>query len=426
MKKIVLALLACALLALPSQAGENATLRMAWWGGTERHEATLKAIQAFEAKNPGVTIKGEYMGWSGYLERLTTQMGSGSEADIIQMDWAWLALFSKSGDGFYNMLSKPGLVDTGAYDQKWLDQATVNGKLNGLPVSFTTQYFILNKTMFDRAGVALPKTWDDLIAAGEAFKEKLGPDYYCLDVNRNQTIYMTHSWIFQKTGKMFVDPATGGIGLSVDEITDWFNFYLKLNQSNAMVPLSVHAAASGDSDSGVQEQPNFVEGKWAGTYNWDSTLTMILATPKKEFEFVLGEFLTQANAKSSGRIGRPAQIMGVSRNSKNPEIATRFVNFLLTTPEAAEILKVTRGVMLAKPAYETLRARNLISPIQQSAVDQLDGVDVYNPHPFFEDPRVLQLLNTTIEEVAYGKVSPREAAESLVREGERILRRLNR
>ena len=29
-------------------------LRFSWWGGGERHEAFLKAIKLFEAKNPGV------------------------------------------------------------------------------------------------------------------------------------------------------------------------------------------------------------------------------------------------------------------------------------------------------------------------------------------------------------------------------------
>ena len=40
-------------------AQDNTTLRFAWWGGASRHEATLKAIKAFEQQNPGVKIKAE-------------------------------------------------------------------------------------------------------------------------------------------------------------------------------------------------------------------------------------------------------------------------------------------------------------------------------------------------------------------------------
>ncbi len=87
MKKMLVALLFLFCLSgISALAGENIELRFAWWGGNDRHEATLAAIKLFEAQNPGVTVKGEYMGWDGYLERLTTQIGSGSEPDIMQID----------------------------------------------------------------------------------------------------------------------------------------------------------------------------------------------------------------------------------------------------------------------------------------------------------------------------------------------------
>jgi oligogalacturonide transport system substrate-binding protein len=75
-------------------------LRFSWWGGSGRHEATLKALRLFEEKNPGVKIKAEYMGFNGYLERLTTQIAGGAEPDVMQINWAWLSMFSKRGNGF--------------------------------------------------------------------------------------------------------------------------------------------------------------------------------------------------------------------------------------------------------------------------------------------------------------------------------------
>jgi len=55
----------------------NITLRFSWWGGDTRHRPTLEAIKLFEAANPGVNVKGEYMGFNGYQERLTTQFSGG-------------------------------------------------------------------------------------------------------------------------------------------------------------------------------------------------------------------------------------------------------------------------------------------------------------------------------------------------------------
>ena len=79
-----------------------AELRMAWWGGESRHVATQKAIAACGEKY-GHTVKGEFTGFDGYLEKLTTQMAGKTEADIIQVNWPWLPLFSKNGDGFANL-----------------------------------------------------------------------------------------------------------------------------------------------------------------------------------------------------------------------------------------------------------------------------------------------------------------------------------
>lgn len=52
---------------------DNVKLRIMWWGSQPRHEATLKALEAYTAKNPHVTFEPEYSGMDGYLDKLSTQ-----------------------------------------------------------------------------------------------------------------------------------------------------------------------------------------------------------------------------------------------------------------------------------------------------------------------------------------------------------------
>ena len=78
--------------------GAPTVLRFAWWGGASRHAATLKALALFEQRNPGLRVKAEYMGFNGYLERLTTQIAGRAEPDLMQINWAWLSTFSKTGE----------------------------------------------------------------------------------------------------------------------------------------------------------------------------------------------------------------------------------------------------------------------------------------------------------------------------------------
>ncbi len=70
---------------------DSSTMRLAWWGGNPtRDERTYKAVEMFEAKNPGVTIETETTGWSGYWDKMNTQAAAGSLPDLMQHDYAYM------------------------------------------------------------------------------------------------------------------------------------------------------------------------------------------------------------------------------------------------------------------------------------------------------------------------------------------------
>src|SRR5690554_1339633 len=93
---IVLLVVGSAFAGGAKEAGKSGTttLRFSWWGGDERHTPTLKALDAYMAKNPNVKVEGEYGGWDGYYQKLVTQLAGGTAADLIQIDQPWLAELS--------------------------------------------------------------------------------------------------------------------------------------------------------------------------------------------------------------------------------------------------------------------------------------------------------------------------------------------
>lgn len=427
MRTRIAMLLCLGLLSLlsPARGGET-EIRFSWWGGGERHEATLTALRQFEAENPGIKIKAEYMGWAGYLERMTTQIGTGSEADIMQLNWAWLTLFSKNGDGFADLRHHADALGLGEYDEKWLTSCIIGGKLNALPVSFTTRFFVWNKTTWDQAGLPLPTTWEDIVEAGPVFKEKLGPDFFPLDIELTSLSNFLASYIFQKTGKMIIDTASGEQGVTTAELRDCLDFYKRLVDKGGITSLSHRAARTGDAETQTYEQNDYITGKWAGAYCWDSNITLMLSTPKPEFQFVLGQYPTQQDAKNSGRIGRPSLTFAIIKNSKHADIAAKLMGYLLTTPEGATTLGSTRGVLLSRPAFAALKEKGLIAPMNLEALDQLADVTVHTPSPYFEDPRVIKVFNDVLEQLSYGKISVDEATAELERALSRTLRRVTR
>ena len=154
-KKLLIVAFALGFVAQVAWAADT-ELRFSWWGGDTRHKPTLDAIKLFEAANPGIKIKAEYMGWGGFTERLTTQISGGNEPDIMQINWAWIStMYSKKGDGFYDLYKAKDVLKLDEWGSN-INYGVRNGKLNAIPISFTARFYLWQKNTLEKAGIAMP------------------------------------------------------------------------------------------------------------------------------------------------------------------------------------------------------------------------------------------------------------------------------
>ncbi len=404
-------------------------LRFAWWGGAGRHEATLKALALFERRH-GVRVKAEYMGFNGYLERLTTQIAGGSEPDVMQINWAWTAMFSKRGNGFADLRRFAGLLDLSQFAAEDLAYGEVGGKLNALPVSFSARVMLWNQAAFERAGLAVPGTWDELFAAGPAFRRALGENAYPLDGELYDMMLLAQSWVQQRHGMAYVDPTQPRVAMTPAAALDWVRIYRRLVDEHVATPLPLRASLGG-AEKPTEQQPDWVVGRWAGNYTWDSVIALRSSTLDKQQRLVLGDFPTLPGALDSGMFGRPTVMYAVSRHAEKngrAEIAARLVNFLLTDPEAAALLGRTRGLPSARGPFEQLREQQRVPPLELAAHDQIHAQRVAGrlkrPAPLFEHARLHKFMREVFETVAYRKTSDEDAARRLVTEGQALLQRI--
>ncbi len=409
-----------------SAAAEDITLRFSWWGASARHEATLKAIKAFEANNPGVTIKGEYMGYDGYVDKLSTQVAGGVEPDIIQIDWAWVTQFSKNGDGFYDMKKAKEINLDNFISASW-KTGVVNGKLNAVPVSYTARVFLMNKSTWDKAGLPLPKTWEDLFAAGKVFEQKLGKDYYPMDGQLNDTLLMAQSYMWQKTGKPWISPNQPKVAYTLAEAEEWVKVYKKMIADHVVPPQQYRVSSGGGHpETPTEQMPDWVTGKFAGDFTWDSTFKPRLSTPPKTTEFDVADYLTMSGAKNSGVIGRPSMMLAIGKNSKHPDLAAKFINWLVSSPEATDIVGTVRGVPMTISAREQLIKANLFTPVETKAMKQIESLKIDSPSPVAEYSRMQSWVREVFEKAVLGKITDQEAAKMLVDETNALLRRISR
>ncbi|WP_417721793.1 ABC transporter substrate-binding protein [Salipiger sp.] len=398
-----------ATLALSAQA-QAADLRMSWWGGDSRHVATQEALKVCGEKH-GHTIAPEFTGFDGYLEKLTTQMAGGTEADIMQVNWPWLPLFSKTGDGFLDLNTVSGTIDLGQWTDDQLATTTVNGKLNGLPLSTTGRVFFFNTTTLEKAGIPTPTTWEEFFSAAQTLREKEGEGYNLFNAVKETAQLLVTLATVQMTGKDLVDPATNRVAWTPEELARGIEFYGRLIETGAVRSQEQEA---GEGNVNLYEKQDWAQGRIAGSYEWDSTYSKY-AAPLEEGQVLQSvKPIRFEGADNDGVYRKPSMLFAISRNSGNPEAAAQIVNCLLTEAEGIDALKDTRGLPAARVAAERLSEAGLIGAEIAQANAIVMAATGPAISPFNEHPEIRGTFIDTLEEYSYGMIGADEAAEVII------------
>ncbi|MEW7312141.1 ABC transporter substrate-binding protein [Buttiauxella gaviniae] len=429
MKKVLLSTLIASTLGMAAGsafAADEVDLRMSWWGGNGRHQVTLKAVEEFQKQHPNIKVKSEYTGWDGHLSRLTTQIAGGTEPDVMQTNWNWLPIFSKTGTGFYDLNTVKGELDLAQFDPKELQSTTVDGKLNGIPISVTARVFYFNDETWKKAGVEYPKTWDELMAAGKTFETKLGKQYFPVVLEHQDTLSLLRSYMVQKYNIPEIDTTKKQFGYTKEQWVEFFGMYKKLIDSHVM-PDTKYYASFGKSN--MYEMKPWIEGEWAGTYMWNSTIKKYSDNLKPPAKLELGSYPMLPGATDAGLFFKPAQMFSISKTTKHPKEAAMLINFLLNEKAGVEALGLERGVPLSKAAVTQLTADGVIKDNDPAVAGLKLAQSLPNKlptSPYFDDPQIVSLFGTSLQYIDYGQKSVEETAAEFERQGNRILKRAMR
>ena len=415
----VLALSIPALSFTPAQADDVVELRVSWWGDSNRHSLTLEAIDQFHQQNPNIRIRSEYSGWDGYLARLTTQIAGNTEPDVIQLNWSWLDVFSRSGDGFYD-LSQLENLNLANYENGRLGTTTRNDKIHAIPTSMTGFALHFNPATWEKAGVEIPTNWQELVDAGPAFKESLGEDYYPLVLPPDAALYLSQSYMIQKYGKSLIDEDNRKIAYSDELLEELFSYY-KLMTENSVIPTSQAVNAYG---TGIESMRPWMSGLWGGTVTPSGN--MMLSLMDEGQTLTVPAHLQKENATESGLYYRPAAVFSVSKNTPHPEEAAKFLEFLLHNPASVDILGDNRGIPYNTDSVAQLREQGRLNEdsIRFMHFQMMESENYETPiSAYIEDPQFMSVVDDVYEMMDYRNATPAEAAKEFRRRADRVLRR---
>lgn len=394
---------------LPDGSLDKCTLRFSWWGGDDRHEATLKAVELWNEIHPDITIKTEYGGWDGWSEKINTQISSGTEADIMQINYDWLVTLSADGTGFYDLNTLDNVLDLSGFSDDILSFGTVNGHLNAVAVSVSGRGLFYNSEVFERLNVDYPSTWDELSELGKTFgKNGLYP--LDLDIQSGGTAwYLAVVYVQQTTGKDFID-MDGNLGFSVDDLKTALDFYKHLEKNHVI--RNVRTRTDEDGNTALYQSPEFINGNIAGVLEWGSAVGKYEAV-LEDGVLEAGPFLKDNNGNSGGWFVKPSLLYAVSANTKYPDEAGAFVDFLLNNEECADILGTSRGIPVSEYAEKRLESTGKLTGLVQQNNEMLESIDTVTVSPYMELARMKEFYNEAIEKVSYELADTRETAQEL-------------
>ncbi|MBA2309856.1 MAG: extracellular solute-binding protein [Pseudonocardiales bacterium] len=157
------------------------------------------------AQKGGYKVQVEQVPFAQAKNNFKTAAQGGQGPDVLRTDVGWVAELAKLGL-LADLSDTDAAKDTGDYNSLAVASTKYDGKTYGVPQVIDTMGLYYNKKLLDAAGVAPPKTYDEIKAASA----KLGGDK---TIFINPGSYYALPFIYS-AGADLVDPATKKITVS--------------------------------------------------------------------------------------------------------------------------------------------------------------------------------------------------------------------
>lgn len=222
---------------------------------------------------------------------------------------------------------------------------------------------------------------------------------------------LSETYAVQMTGKPFID-GNGKLVFDENDIKIALQFYKKLLDNKVAPGLQMVVNEGGSSNPQINELPSFLEGKYAGFYQWTAAVAQEADPLKqKNMETVLGGIPIESGAKVSGAIFKPTLLFAINKDCKYPKEAATFLNFILNDPEGVKAMGLERGTPLSKSAVDALTKAGLLNGLEPEGLKFLYDHPSVPFSPYFEDPKLQSIYTSTMEQISYNRLSVDEAAK---------------
>jgi multiple sugar transport system substrate-binding protein len=394
---------------------DPAPLRVFWWGSQERIRRTTAAIDAYQKLHPEVSISGLGAG-SDYWAKFATQMAGRNLPDIVQLDSLSIADYSNRHVVQPLEKYRPKPLALPGFTPSMLELSQYDGHTFGVPLGMNAFGILYDETVLTGVKFTPPDfdtDWKSLGNLAVEITKAVGkPNYYGL-ADGSGHYYALDTWLLQRSKSLFKE--AGGLGFSAGDITPWFEYWSDLRKRGGCVSAEINSSDDG-------QIPNTPLARGMAAMDIEFSNYMVAFQTMSKNTLGIAPLPNGGPGAKPGLYYRPSLIFSIASTSKNPEQAARFIDWFVTSEDAAKLLGVERGV----PVLPELR--NAIAPYlsepERKTIDYLNSLNgktaPYKTWPPGANEFDKTVLRPTAQLAAFGKLSSADAAQKLIEGGASI------
>ncbi|SFD66477.1 multiple sugar transport system substrate-binding protein [Paenibacillus catalpae] len=394
-----------------SDAGENVTLRIAWWGSQPRHDYTLEVIKMYEAAHPNVKIESEYANFDDYWKKLAPEAAASELPDIVQMDISYLSQYGSKGQLADLTPYLNNQIDTTDISENAISGGKVGDKLYGFNLGVNTVNFQYDPELLKKLGVDKPAddwTWDDYFALASKAKEA---GLYFDNGFRPEVFF---GYYLRTKGQHLYNAEGTALGYEDDQLfVDYFKPLSQLVKDGDTPPPDVKAQIKG------LEDDLMVKNQQVGIWQWTNQFVGIQQVANRPLEMAN----MPGPDREKGLYLKPSMYFSVAQNSKHKEAAADFINFFVNDVEANKLIKGDRGVPVNSKVIEAIKPT--LEPAQQQVFDYVawaqENSSPMDPPDPIGTAEIITLFSSLAEQMDFQQITAEEAAKQFREEANAIL-----
>jgi len=287
------------------------------------------AIESFEAANPDIDV--EWLKISDVPSEsrklyVTSLMARSPTPDVFTVDVIWPGEFAQRG-WIAPIGDEFSAEELSTFNPSFMEAATVDGKIYGIPLYLDGTQFFYRSDLLEKYGIAVPKTWEEVIEASKTILEgENDPDLvgFVSMWAKIEGLFMNWlSFVYGNGGSFFDE--NGDVAVNSPEAIKATQTMVDMLHKHKIAPESILNMRPDDA------RTLFQQGRVVFMMVQDFSYAPLSADDSP----VQGKFDVTRNPYFAGHVGAPATAMGgyliaVNANTEHKEAAIKLVKHLVS------------------------------------------------------------------------------------------------